>query len=82
MEDELGLIMDVIETKEPREGRELAIKEQDSGSTFNLIFFPLHLFLFFVHVGLCTLTDSVLLQFRDWRKKNTLSNYLERAPGH
>lgn len=40
MEDELGLIMDVIETKEPREGRELAIKEQDSGSTFNLIFFP------------------------------------------
>lgn len=39
MEDELGLIMDVIETKEPREGRELAIKEQDSGSTFNLIFF-------------------------------------------
>lgn len=28
------------------------------------------------------LTDLVLPQFRDWLQENTLSNYLERAPGH
>lgn len=28
------------------------------------------------------LTDLVLPQFRDWLQKNTLSNYLERTPGH
>lgn len=31
---------------------------------------------------MCVLTDLVLLQFGDWLQKNTLSNYLERAPGH
>ena len=29
----------------------------------------------------CVLTDLVLPQLQDWLQKNTLSNYLERAPG-
>lgn len=69
----------MIEKKRRKAGedRRVCNQKRDGGNRFNLML-PLSR----VCVCVCVLTDLVLLQLGGRLQKNTLSNYLERAPGH